>query len=754
MTEKIIIQGSEDWKVFPCHFKSKTPKTKHGFKDATNDQKIIDSWKAQGKCNWGLSLGDSDLSVIDIDVRNGGNFREEPDTFVISSQDEEWKVPKTLLVKTGGGGYHLYYKGARSLPKQLADGIDFKSKGGYVIMPPSTHPSGNKYEWANSLPITDFPEYILPKETEYKPSNNTQVEYSEVSKALFGLSHSRADNYHEWSKVGMILHTLGNEYLQLWDAWSRQSSKYEIGECDKKWETFNSSGGLTVATLFKWAKDDNLPNKKNNDPSAKESLSGNENLIDNPIIPQDEEENLELTQKFNLTDLGNAQRFEEMHKDKARYCAEDRKWYVWNGKFWEKDKYQKVYLLAEDVIKLLHLEAAKTTDKQEREAIGKHAIKSESSYSIQQMVRLAESHLPISLSDFDTDIGLVNVNNGIIELKTGKLLPHNPDYFMSKFISYDYDPNAECPKWLDYLNFAQQGDQETIKWIQKALGLSISGETAKILPFLYGENADNGKSGFAETLLALFGTYGQKTSVEAMSLGDFRSGGDKPNSVVARMRGARFIISNEMEEGLKLNVAMIKDLTGGDTITAREMRQNAEQFTPTHTLWLYGNHKPKIADDNGAIWNRVCEIPFVVSIPKEKQLPIMQDVIDMFLTEAPGILNWIVKGYALMRKEGLAKTESIKKATNQFRDEEDIFKQFIEEKFEFGENYTVPKDTLISMFSDYCKEYGNKESKLSKSKITRRLTKEHNVVAYGRGASLFKGLKPTQNTMLFDDSGY
>jgi len=157
--EEYIAKG---WKIFPCK-KDKKPLTSHGFLDATNEQDQIKLWYQKfTDCNWGLSVGDSDLSVIDIDIRNGGYFKENDDSFSIrNSSEKEFILPKTRFVKTGGGGYHLYYQGAKDLPKNLGEGIDFKSTGGYVILPPSIHQSGIPYKWGNELAITPFPEFLV-----------------------------------------------------------------------------------------------------------------------------------------------------------------------------------------------------------------------------------------------------------------------------------------------------------------------------------------------------------------------------------------------------------------------------------------------------------------------------------------------------------------------------------------------------------------------------------------------------------------
>lgn len=273
---------SNDWKIFPCIYKGKTPLVKKGFKDATNDLEKIKEWeKIFSKKNWGLSAGASDLAIIDIDPKHGGYFIEDDDNFIIGAEGKEFKLPKTLLVKTGSGGNHLYYKGAIKSRKLVGSAIEIKSIGGYVIIPPSIHQSGNRYEWVNDLPIADFPEYILPIEQEPKKrekstsTENEQVEYDKVLFAIQQLKKERTEDYENWIQLGMILHSLGQDelYFPVWDMWSRQSSKYVHGECAKKWNTFtDTDNGLTIGTLYHWAEEDSngvfvRPASKNSRPS-------------------------------------------------------------------------------------------------------------------------------------------------------------------------------------------------------------------------------------------------------------------------------------------------------------------------------------------------------------------------------------------------------------------------------------------------------------------------------------------------------
>lgn len=723
----------------------------HGYLDATNDKDQIDKWLEKAhNANLAIACGQSDLAVIDIDPRNGGHFRENEGDFSVFSQNgTEYKLPKTRVVKTGGGGYHLYYSGASKLPSKLDVGIDFKSNGGYVIAPPSIHESGNSYQLWIDYPIVPFPNDLLnstQKQATISPNyNGKKFQFKE--KVLEG---SRNDELT--SMTGHCTResrTLDETILM---GLGYNNSVFEPPLPDT--EVIN-----TIKRVYERYKDNFpksiFPTPPPDDEPIYTIYSEDE------VFPYDDYQTSsgsyvgvifskpvfqDISQRKDLTDLGNANRLEELHKKDLKFCESEKAWYIWNGKKWERDETNKILFYVEEVIKKLLQEASNANDSSEREQLAQHAIRSQSANSARNMIYWSEAKLPVRVEEFDTDNELVNVNNGVVNLRTGELHPHDSKFLMRKILPFDYKPGEECPKWLAFLDFTIK-DMETIKWVQKALGLSLSGRTGKVLPILFGKK-DGGKSTFSETILRLFGDYGHKTNLDAFSLSSLQSeGGDKPNSRLKDLKGARFVVANETKGNQKLDVAMIKDITGGDTLNARGIyAKEAEKFTPTHTLWIYGNHKPIIGGDEDDVWGRVCIVDFQGVFTPEIARP-MDMVIGEFLEEASGILNWIIEGYQLWLAEGIKKPINIEKSTNEYRDEEDIFKQFINEKCEFGTRFRVPKDELIQRFSAFCFNYGEKKSTLTKAKVTRRL-KETGVEEFGKGRSMYAGIR------MIEEEGY
>lgn len=724
----------------------------NGFKGATNDKDQIDIWLEKvPNANLAIACGQSKLAIIDIDPRNGGSFKENEDYFSVFSQNgTEYKVPKTRVVKTGGGGYHLYYSGALKLPGKLDVGIDFKSNGGYVLAPPSIHETGNTYQLLKDYLVVPFPQYLLDSTQKQAaiPPNYNGKKFQFKEKVLEGsrneeLTRMTGHCTRENRTVDeTILMGLGYNNRSFTPPLSETEVISTIKNVHKRYEDNH------FKSLFSSPPPDDEPLYTIHDEDEihpfdyYQTSSGSYVgvILSKPVFQ-------DISQRNDLTDLGNANRLEELHKKDLKFCESENAWYNWNGKKWERDETNKILFYVEDVIKKLLQEASNAKDSSEREQLAQHAIRSQSANSARNMIYWAEAKLPVRVEEFDTDNELVNVNNGVVNLKTGELLQHGSKFLMRKILPFDYKPGEECPKWLAFLDFTIK-DMETIKWVQKALGLSLSGRTGKVLPILFGKK-DGGKSTFSETILRLFGDYGHKTNLDAFSLSSLQSeGGDKPNSRLKDLKGARFVVANETKGNQKLDVAMIKDITGGDTLNARGIyAKEAQKFTPTHTLWIYGNHKPIIGGDEDDVWGRVCIVDFQGVFTPEIARP-MDMVIGEFLEEASGILNWIIEGYQLWLAEGIKKPINIEKSTNEYREEEDIFKQFINEKCELGEGFRVSKDELIQRFSAYCFNYGEKKSTLTKAKVTRRL-KEMGVEEFGKGRSMYTGIRMIEEEGLF-----
>src|SRR5919107_5291637 len=263
----------------------------------------------------------------------------------------------------------------------------------------------------------------------------------------------------------------------------------------------------------------------------------------------------------------------------------------------------------------------------------------------------------------DASPDLLNVLNGTIDLRTGELRPHRREDLITKMAPVEYDPNSPVPAWAATLERVLPSP-DLRAFFKKLCGYAISGETSEhLLPVLYGTGA-NGKSTVLSTLLAAAGDYGMQAAPDLL----VAKKGAHPTEV-ADLFGMRLVASIEVEDGRRLAESLVKQLTGGDKVRARRMRQDFWQFEPTHKVFMAVNHKPEVRGTDTAIWRRIRLIPFTETIPpgeQDKKLP------EKLRAELFGILAWCVEGCLEWQREGLQAPEEVRRATGQYRSEMDV----------------------------------------------------------------------------------
>jgi putative DNA primase/helicase len=383
-----------------------------------------------------------------------------------------------------------------------------------------------------------------------------------------------------------------------------------------------------------------------------------------PDLPEDTRE----------TDVGNAARLVYWYGDTLLFCYPWGKWLVWDGRRWRPDDTGGVTRLAKDTVRRIYAESSSHSNRKRRGELAKWAIRSESKERIKSMIELAKSEVPVLPDRLDADPWLLTVANGTLDLRSGELLAHDPGLFSTKLVEVEYDPAADCPLWLQFLDEILAGDDGTIRFLQRAIGYSLTGDTGERCLFVLHGGGANGKTTFLEVCRALLGDYAQRVPTETLLASKRSAGAASPD--IARLKGARFVSASESEEGRRLAEAVIKDLTGGDTVTARFLYGRGFDFKPECKLWLATNHKPTIRGTDKAIWDRIRLVPFDVTIPENKQ---DKHLADKLKEELPGILAWAVQGCLDWQREGLSVTEKVRAATSAYRDEMDLLGGFIED---------------------------------------------------------------------------
>jgi putative DNA primase/helicase len=295
----------------------------------------------------------------------------------------------------------------------------------------------------------------------------------------------------------------------------------------------------------------------------------------------------------------------------------------------------------------------------------------------------------------------LNLINGTYDLNTNTLMQHRAGDLLTKRAEVVYDPAATCPRWMAFLDRVQHGNQEMIAFLQRAAGLSLSGIVPEqVFFFLHGKGA-NGKTTLIEVLHAIYCGYAVAAPEEMLLTRQKNRGTASPE--LTRLRSARFVSAIELPEGGRLDESLIKQLTGGDTISARNLYEQFFEFKPTHKLWIAGNHRPIITGTDDAIWRRPLLIPFPVKIPESEQRRNMQEYL---LEESSGILNWLLAGWRQYRDMGLGVPECVRAATAEYRSEQDLLGDFLDECCDKGEGLTVTHADLMFDYKLWAERQG------------------------------------------------
>ncbi|MBP3040564.1 primase C-terminal domain-containing protein [Bacillaceae bacterium Marseille-Q3522] len=382
--------------------------------------------------------------------------------------------------------------------------------------------------------------------------------------------------------------------------------------------------------------------------------------------------------KFNLTEMGNAERLVYRNGQNLRFCMEFEEWLIWNGNTWVEDKKKKIERIAIKTFREMYLEASREEDMSRRNELVKWAQSSEKSSTFLNSIARAEAMLPISQDELNKDKFKLNCLNGVIDLRTGELINHDRKLLMTKNTNVRYDLDAKCPTWIKFLESIMKDEkgnvkQELIVFLQKAIGYTLTGDTSEQVTFFLWGTGRNGKSTFINIVKDMLGDYGKQTNSDTFTS---KMNDNGINNDIARLHGSRFVSAVESEDGQKLSEALIKQLTGGEPITARFLRKEYFEFVPEFKIFFTTNHKPIVKGDDEGIWRRIRLIPFTFTIPKDevdKQLP------EKLRNEIPGILRWAVEGCLKWQQEGLGEPEEVKNATDEYKEEMDLLSNFLEE---------------------------------------------------------------------------
>lgn len=444
---------------------------------------------------------------------------------------------------------------------------------------------------------------------------------------------------------------------------------------------------------------------------------------------------------YHLTDLGNAERLIDRHGKNLRYSYARKKWLLWNSKYWEWVEDGRVISLASETIRDIYRIAADETDKTKRQNLIDHAKRSESEGRLSAMVELAQS-LPgvaVEIERLDSDDFLLNVANGTLDLRIPIIKPHDRNDYITSFIPIEFDPSARSELWDEFLDTIFENHPALRSFVQRALGYSCTGsqnEQACFFPYSLG---GSGKSTLLNAVYDCLGAdYATEVDPQVFMAKPHEQGG--PNEGVAQLYRKRIAISTEIEDGQRLSVSLVKRMTGGEKLRHEKKYEHGFEFTPTHKLWLSGNHKPLITDTTQSIWRRVKLINFPVTIPEDKRDKNLRDKLRRPENQKAK-LAWLVNGAASWFKSGLGEPPEVTEATKAYRQDQDIVGSFVGECCIMDQLAAVLQGDLYKAFSQWCVDTGN--TILTKTKLRERIIERGEIIpAKGHGnAASWKGIK-------------
>lgn len=434
---------------------------------------------------------------------------------------------------------------------------------------------------------------------------------------------------------------------------------------------------------------------------------------------------------FEKSDTGNAERLVARHGENFRWIWDDEKFAVWDGKVWQRNESGDMLLPAtKEVVRAI--------------PNSKWRLASEGAGKRTAMIRMAKGETSV-LADgslFDKHPMLLNVQNGTLDLQTGELREFRREDYLTKTAAVEYDALADCPKFDAFMDFIFAGDKDTIHFVNKALGYTLTGSTAESCFFIcYGLGA-NGKSTLIETLMQILGVdFARPAKFDTFVSSRMQS----PKYEIATFKGARLITAVEPKKAGHLDEEVLKQITGGDKIMARDIYEKNVVFYPEFKLWLAMNNKPRIIGTDDGIWRRVRLVPFAVRVPDRMKVKEFHKV--LFAEEGPGILNRLLYGLKDLMAEGLQMSGAVAKATEEFRDSQNILQGFFAAHTVQGNGMHARAGDIYTRYKQWAEELGEYVMRqnefyeeLERKKFKRQTVRGGAVEWYGIG------LKDEENT--------
>lgn len=714
--------AARGWHVFPVppgQKKShKSAKYSNGREwGATADPaEIASDWQQWPQANVGIVTGPkSGLLVIEADTEAGHGVDGIANLSALI--DQNGPLPHTIEALSPSGSWHLFFKwpegfDIRNSEGMVAPGVDVRGDGGMVVAVPSVKPGHEKpYRWKNPpgfFDLADCPEWLLHRCVKPAPK------LSELAAARFapdlGGASAWADKALQQELANLLAAPEGQRNGTL------NSCAFSLGQ-------IVAGGGLSEGLVKERLRAAAAGIGLEPGETAATIESGFQAGSQTPRGPKEREagsaprsnapDDLDLSQDALASDLGR-----RSWDRNARHVASWGKWLFWTGTRWEVDERldhltrTRAYLreAAQELTdwaerKAPAADAEKAGDGDRLRRWAKETAKNmRSKNTVAAVESLARSNRAsvASANAFDADRLLLGTPGGTVDLRTGELRQAERSDMITKLTACAPAGGGSRPeRWVTFLHEIFNGDADLVAFMQRAAGYALTGLTTEHkLLFLYGTGR-NGKSVFLNTLTHIWADYARRGAAETF----LNTQGEKHSTGLAGLQGARLVAGSELPVGKTWDESVIKDLTGGDRMTARYMRGDFFDFDPQLTLMIAGNNQPSFRGVDEAIRARVVLVPFLVTIPPEKR---DKGLSDKLKAEGPEILRWAIDGALQWQEQGLNVPAKVVVASTEYMDAEDTLGQFLTDETQTVAGHFVSAQDLHFRFAQWCESQGLK----------------------------------------------
>jgi putative DNA primase/helicase len=675
--------------IIPCH-KNKHPAVAswRPYQEQPADIAEVKAWASLRPDAWAIVTGAvSGVIVLDFDAPDGCETME--------------RLGLRPHVKTPNGGYHVYleYPGWRvktlnckadhALGRDFS-GLDIKGDGGYVLFA-GRNQTGEYVLVREDLrpdPLTVLSDSVRERLGLLHPPDHTEAPAPPVTAVLAPTHPTRVEELRLVDRA--LQHSVvdGRNGAGFWLACQLRDNGYSMSEAYSVMMAayrprvggLNMKGQPEPYTQSEvWATIQQAYSQPAREPWAvtrrpQQQLPSLPAPAGVPAV--DGAMDIDLANLAEITDTRTSQALTRAFHGEFRYCYPFKEFLTWDGRRYTIDRMGEIHRMASMMVERL-IEVANSLTGADRAAFLKAVHKLENRDRHNAMIEMAKAVEGVAVlpDQLDAHPMLLTVENGVIDLKTGELLPHDQSLLMTKLAPATYDQNAEAPLFMNFLRRIFNDDQNLIRYVQKVMGYTLTGDVSEKVFFILHGAGDNGKSVFLELLMALLGDYARTIPAEVLMF-DPRRNPNAPSPEIAKLRGARGVSASEAEAEQFLAEAMVKRMTGRDTITARNCYTESFEYIPQFKLFLATNHLPKLKGQGEAIWGRVRILPFSVSIPKAEQ---DKHLLDRLLAERAGILRWAVEGCLGWQQEGLDEPAAVRAAGGTYRRQMDTASEFIEQ---------------------------------------------------------------------------